>query len=233
MCCGPFIDPTPSNQIFSNLYISSHSNASKFQTFSKQRIDFECLPQIESRLRDEATNALRDEEEDAEGRRLAPDAQYFLVREQEKNEKRKFSMQIFFGEREREIVMDQRFKMERPRWKYSNLYSNKTLYLHNFNVWHSRNRVEHKSCIHFGVVNIYHSQHLYESQSHKEILAYQVELLYAEKNNLIGCSKSHDYFLPKWRNFAISGHTAVSSLSFLSILQLITQQCDQIEQQNF
>ena len=53
-------------------------------------------------MRDEATNALRDEEEDAEGRRLAPDAQYFLVREQEKNEKRKFSMQIFFGERERE-----------------------------------------------------------------------------------------------------------------------------------
>ena len=52
-------------------------------------------------MRDEATNALRDEEEDAEGRRLAPDAQYFLVREQEKNEKRKFSMQIFFGERER------------------------------------------------------------------------------------------------------------------------------------
>ena len=103
----------------------------------------------------------------AEGRRLAPDAQYFLVREQEKNEKRKFSMQIFFGEREREIVMDQRFKMERPRRKNSNLYSNKTLYLHNFNVWHSRNRVEHKSCIHFGVVNIYHSQHLYESQSHK------------------------------------------------------------------
>ena len=53
-------------------------------------------------MRDEATNALRDEEEDAEGRRLAPDAQYFLVREQEKNEKRKFSMQIFFGERERD-----------------------------------------------------------------------------------------------------------------------------------